>query len=102
MVGAISVSRTTMDTARIAGALSRTGLFAALGIGPAYIAIITLYLTATPLMLCAIPPAKPRPPGPAADEALARSPLRDLKEGIACVWSCRGCAPRSGSPSSPI
>jgi hypothetical protein len=27
------------------------------------------------------------PPGSAADEALARSPLRDLKEGIAYVWS---------------
>jgi hypothetical protein len=87
MVGAISVSRTTMDTARIAGALSGTGLFAALGIGPAYIAIVALYLTATLLTLCVIPLAKAYPPGPAADEALARSPLRDLKEGIAYVWS---------------
>jgi len=34
LIGAISVSRTTMDTARIAGALSGAGLFAALGIGP--------------------------------------------------------------------
>jgi MFS family permease len=87
MVGAISVSRTTMDTARIAGALSGTGLFAALGIGPAYIAIVALYLTATLLTLRVIPLAKAYPPGPAADEALARSPLRDLKEGIAYVWS---------------
>jgi hypothetical protein len=84
MVGAISVSRTTMDTACIAGALSGTGLFAALGIGPAYVAIVALYLTATLLTLCVIPPAKPHPSGLAAG---ARSPLSDLKEGIAYVWS---------------
>ena len=102
MVGAISVSRTTMDTARIAGALSGTGLFAALGIGPAYIAIVALYLTATLLTLCVISLAKAYPPGPAADEALACSPLRDLKEASPMSGACRGCAPRSGSPSSPI
>ncbi len=87
MVGAISVSRTTMDTARIAGALSGTSLFAALGIGPVYVAIVALYLAATCLTLCVAPPAKPHPAGRAADEAPARSPLRDLKEGIAYVWS---------------
>jgi MFS family permease len=86
MVGAISVSRTTMDTARIAGALSGTGLFAALGIGPAYVAIVALYLTATCLTLCVVPPAKPHPAGQLTDAAPARSPLRDLKEGIAHVW----------------
>jgi MFS family permease len=83
MVGAISVSRTTMDTARIAGALSGTGLFAALGIGPAYVAIVALYLAATLLTLCVVPPAKPHP----SDHAPTPSPLRDLKEGIAYVWS---------------
>jgi predicted MFS family arabinose efflux permease len=87
MVGAISVSRTTMDTARIAGALSGTGLFAALGIGPAYIAIVALYLAATILTLCVVSPARLHPSSEAAVEAQARSPLRDLKEGVAYVWS---------------
>ena len=88
MVGAISVSRTTMDTARIAGALSGTGLFAALGIGPAYIAIVALYLTATLLTLCVVPPAKAASaPARRRMRRCARSPLRDLKEGIAYVWS---------------
>ena len=32
LIGAISISRTTMDTARITGALSGAGLFASLGI----------------------------------------------------------------------
>jgi hypothetical protein len=89
LVGAISVSRTTMDTARIAGALSGAGLFAALGIGPAYVAIVTLYLVATLLTLCVVAPAKPHPSDELADVAL-RSPLRDLKEGVAYVWTTPG------------
>ena len=89
LVGAISVSRTTMDTARIAGAMSGAGLFAALGIGPAYVAIVTLYLVATLLTLCVVAPAKPHPSDELADVAL-RSPLRDLKEGVAYVWTTPG------------
>jgi hypothetical protein len=60
LIGAISISRTTMDAARIAGALSGAGLFAALGMGPAYVAIVCLYLTATALTLCVVAPLKPR------------------------------------------
>ena len=45
LVGAISLSRTTSDTARIAGALSGAGLLASLGIGPAYVAIFSLYIS---------------------------------------------------------
>jgi MFS family permease len=87
LVGAISVSRTTMDTARIAGALSGAGLFAALGIGPAYVAIVILYVVATLLTRCVVAGAKPHPVDELADAALYRSPLRDLKEGIAYVWT---------------
>jgi predicted MFS family arabinose efflux permease len=87
LIGAISVSRTTMDTARIAGALSGAGLFAALGIGPAYVAIVALYLVATLLTLCVVAPAKPHPVDEFADGPLHRSPLRDLKEGLAYVWT---------------
>jgi MFS family permease len=84
LIGAISVSRTTMDTARIAGALSGAGLFAALGMGPAYIAIVGLYLVSTMLTLCVVAPSKPHP----VDELeLPRSPLRDLREGVAHVWT---------------
>ena len=87
LIGAISVSRTTMDTARIAGALSGAGLFAALGMGPAYIAIVGLYVVATALTLCVVAPSKPHPAHGADDGALRRSPLRDLKEGVAYVWT---------------
>lgn len=87
LIGAISVSRTTMDTARIAGALSGAGLFAALGMGPAYIAIISFYVVATLLTLCVVAPSKPHPTDAADEGALRRSPLRDLKEGVAYVWT---------------
>ncbi len=87
LIGAISVSRTTMDTARIAGALSGAGLFASLGMGPAYVAIVGLYVAATLLTLGVVAPSKPHPVDAAADGTLVRSPLRDLKEGVAHVWT---------------
>lgn len=87
LIGAISVSRTTMDTARIAGALSGAGLLASLGIGPAYIAIVCLYTVSTALTLCVVAPATPNPIDKSARGAARRSPMRDLREGVAHVWT---------------
>jgi MFS family permease len=89
LVGAISLSRTTQDSARIAGALTGTGLFAALGIGYAYMAIASLYLTAAILMLCMTRPQKTYHVA-ATDHFLVSSVLRDLKEGIVHAWSGPG------------
>lgn len=87
LIGAISLSRTTMDTARIAGALSGAGLFAALGMGPAYVAIVCLYVASTALTRCIMAPVNRRPAAAMVDDALQRSPLRDLREGVAYVWT---------------
>jgi predicted MFS family arabinose efflux permease len=87
LIGAISVSRTTTDTARIAGALSGAGLLAALGIGPAYVAIVGLYAVSTALTLCVVAPSKPHPVDATVERALGRSPMRDLKDGMAYVWT---------------
>lgn len=87
LIGAISLSRTTMDIARIAGALSGAGLFASLGIGRAYVAIVGLYILSTALTLCVRVSAKPQIIDPAIEGALRGSPLRDLKEGVAYVWT---------------
>ncbi len=87
LIGALSISRTTMDTARMAGALSGAGIFALLGMGPAYIAIFTIYTASTLLTLCIVAPAKPHPASEMASDLLRQSPLRDLKEGIAYVWN---------------
>ncbi|MBR0755931.1 MFS transporter [Bradyrhizobium jicamae] len=91
LIGAISLSRTTQDSARIAGALTGAGLFAAFGIGLVYVAITCLYVTAAVLMFCLTRPAKShvsvdRLPGDALGTAL----LRDLKEGIVHAWSGPG------------
>src|SRR3984893_5228475 len=72
LIGAISVSRTTMDAARIAGALSGAGLFASLGMGPAYVAIVSLYIVSTALTLCVVAPGKPHSVDALASEALRR------------------------------
>jgi len=87
LIGAISISRTTTDTARIAGALSGAGLFAALGMGPAYVAIVSLYIISTLLTLCVVAPSKPHPIEEVAVGLVRRSPMRDLREGMAYVWS---------------
>jgi predicted MFS family arabinose efflux permease len=87
LIGAISISRTTMDTARITGALSGAGLFAALGMGQAYVAIVSLYVVSTLLTLGVVAPSKPHPIDEAADGVQSRSPIRDLREGVAYVWT---------------
>jgi MFS family permease len=87
LIGAISISRTTMDTARMAGALSGAGLFAALGMGAAYAVIVSFYVVSTLLTLCVVAPSKPHPVEAVTDVAPRRSPLRDLKEGFAYVWT---------------
>jgi MFS family permease len=89
LVGAISVSRTTQDSARIVGALTGTGLFAVLGIGYAYVAVACFYLTAAILMLCMSRPEKHHV-SREAHELPGSSLLRDLKEGILYAWSGPG------------
>lgn len=48
---AMGLSRTTMDSARIAGALAGAGLFAVLGLGYAYVGVVGLYFVALLLTL---------------------------------------------------
>lgn len=87
LVSAVSVSRTTMDSARIAGALTGAGMFATLGLGPTYMAIASLYIAATVLTLC-ISPAADKKAAAEVDAAIVRpSPWRDLSEGLAYIWN---------------
>src|SRR3546814_4560285 len=43
LMGGMSISRTTTDSARVAGALAGAGLVSLLGMGPAYTVIAVLY-----------------------------------------------------------
>ena len=82
LMATMGVSRTTSDSARIFGALSGAGLFAAFGLGPVYLAIAGSYLTGFLLTLgVASGRPLPRPPG-----AEAPSLWRDLREGLAYCW----------------
>jgi MFS family permease len=91
LIGAISLSRTTQDSARIAGALTGAGLFAILGIGFTYVAITGLYFVAAILMLCLARPAQSHGSFDHTSHGLPGSALlRDLKEGIVYAWSGPG------------
>jgi hypothetical protein len=78
----MGLSRSTGDSARIAGSLAGAGLFAAYGMGPAYVVITGFYLTGL-LLTFGVAAARPvLPPAGAARPSL----WRDLRDGLACVW----------------
>jgi len=81
LMGAMGISRTTQDSARIAGALAGAGVFALLGMGAAYVMVVAFYLASLSLTLCI-----PRPPRIAALAAPV-SPWRDVREGLGYVWT---------------
>jgi len=78
---ALGVARTTMDSARVVGAIAGAGLVASLGMGPAYAVIATLYATSLVLTL----QVKPGAGNAAAAESA--TPWRDVKAGVAYVWA---------------
>jgi Major Facilitator Superfamily len=79
LMAAMGVARTTTDSARVVGSLAGAGLFALLGMAPAYIVITTFYVTGFGLTLGVGAPA---PSG-----TMARlSFWRDLREGLSYVW----------------
>ncbi|HEY1505447.1 MAG TPA: MFS transporter [Stellaceae bacterium] len=80
LVSAASVMRTTMDTARIAGALAGAGLIALLGMGYAYVVIALFYATSFCLTFGVYRTPKTEKPH-------AFTPLRDLGEGFRYVWN---------------
>jgi hypothetical protein len=82
LMATMGVSRTTSDSARIVGALSGAGLFAAFGLGPVYLAIAAFYLIGFGLTL-GVSSGRPLA---SADGAARLSLWRDLKEGLAYIW----------------
>src|SRR4051794_26979782 len=56
LTAAMGIARTTTDTARIFGALTGAGLFAAIGIGPSYLAVTTIYVLGAIMTWNAIAP----------------------------------------------
>jgi predicted MFS family arabinose efflux permease len=87
LVGAMSIQRTTLDSARIAGALTGAGLVATLGMGSAYAVVAGLYAISTVLTLKAGDTRPQQAPGTAGGGSPRPSPWRDLGEGLAYVWN---------------
>jgi len=82
LAAAMGLNRMTWDTARIAGALAGAGLFAALGIGPAYIFVTVFYIVGLMLTLQVSAPVR-------RDTEQISAPSgawHELKEGIVFVW----------------
>ncbi len=88
LMGAMSIQRTTQDSARIAGALTGAGLVATLGMGLAYLVVVSLYAASFLLTLKAGGAASAHRPAVADGNVSARpSPWRDLGAGLAYVWT---------------
>jgi MFS family permease len=84
LMGAMSIQRTTQDSARIAGALTGAGLVAVLGMGPAYAVVASLYVAS---VLLTMQTGARRGPRHEADQtAKPASPWRELKQGLVYVW----------------
>lgn len=84
LMGALAVSRTTSDTARIAGALAGTGGVALLGMGPAYVIVTAMYIAAFVLSLGVAGPTVRALEGQA--QAAALQAIASLKQAVVYVW----------------
>jgi len=88
LTAALGIARTTTDTARIFGALTGAGMFAAIGIGPSYTAITVFYIISAILTWNAVAPRSALAEEIAVEQAGTRpSPWRELGEGLLLVWN---------------
>jgi MFS family permease len=87
LISALSLSRTTTDSARVAGALVGASVFTFFGLAPAYVIITTFYVVGTLLMLGDTAPLRHVSLAMTPEEAAGKSPWRDLKEGLAYTWN---------------
>ncbi len=93
LMGAMGVSRTTTDSARVAGALAGASLVATLGMGAAYTAVTILYAVSMLLTLGTARRPRDEAPGQKSDGPTSSirvvkrtSPMRDLADSFAYVW----------------
>jgi MFS family permease len=87
LISALSISRTTSDSARVAGALAGASIFTLFGMAPAYVIITSFYVVGTLLMLGDTAPLRRVSLAMTPEEAAGKSPWRDLTEGVAYTWN---------------
>ncbi len=86
LIGAMSIARTTSDSARVAGALAGVGVLALFGMGPAYV-IITCFYVAGALFTLGIANPRRRVSLAMTPDDPHPSPWRDLQAGLSHVWN---------------
>ncbi|MBL8352650.1 MAG: MFS transporter [Burkholderiaceae bacterium] len=88
LMSAMGIARTSMDSAKVAGALAGAGVVASHGMAPAYAAITAIHLAGALLTLrvdsgrvesAAVPAL-------AASVPARPSPWHELREGLAVIW----------------
>jgi hypothetical protein len=79
LLSALGISRSTSDTARVAGALAGTAGVALIGMGPAYVVVTAMYIAAFALSLGVAG-------APLRGQRAPAHPLADLKDGFSYVW----------------
>ena len=87
LMGALGLSRTSQDSARVAGALAGAGLSTVLGIGYAYV-FVTIFYVASLALTFGVSRGRPMPDPsatPGGASAFRTSSWRDLKDGLAHV-----------------
>jgi predicted MFS family arabinose efflux permease len=85
LMGAIGLSRTTADMAKVAGAFAGAGGVALIGMGPAYAIVTALYVSA--FLLSRGVARSPPHPHHAAAHATAHDVIAGLKEAAHYVWT---------------
>lgn len=87
MMGALGMSRATMDSARVGGALAGAGLSTVLGIGYTYVFVTAFYVASLALTLGVSrrPPVPDPGAAPRGASLRATSDWRDLKDGLVRV-----------------
>ena len=84
LTAAMGISRTTMDTAKICGALAGSGFVALAGMGPTYGLVVVLYLTGALLTRQMDSGRVVHPAGTRVPDRT--SALADLREGMTYIW----------------
>lgn len=85
LTAALSISRTTTDSARITGALTGAGLFAILGLQNAYIIIVFFYLAGL-LLTLSVEKSDPSRLDIMSASISRSTPWRNLLDGMSYVW----------------
>ena len=86
LMSAMSIERTTSDSARVVGALTGAGLVAALGFGPAYV-VVTAFYAASLLLTFGIAVSESKNSARRSRAAPRASPWRDLRDVVVHAWT---------------